>query len=243
MEHIMIYDIFHQDTDEARYLTMRYFAEYENCMYVDANYWMNPREIDAQYAGILGAYDYCEAQFGHDEAERLLCDYQNTRIRNGKKVNGLFHRHRKPDYLDFQNGKPYESSDEIFDAMDVELEKSFHAHRIYDIKSAAKNPVQNRSVLFFQKNAKISHEMDYLKCFTSCQDGYLQDKMLTAIFLSDPEYHRYYQSRFESIADMDLSIETVFHDAMRLERGRELDTKFGNMITSENQYDDDMEKE
>lgn len=243
MEHIMIYDIFHQDTDEARYLTMRYFAEYENCMYVDANYWMNPREIDAQYAGILGAYDYCEAQFGHDEAERLLCDYQNTRIRNGKKVNGLFHRHRKPDYLDFQNGKPYESSDEIFDAMDVELEKSFHAHRIYDIKSAAKNPVQNRSVLFFQKNAKISHEMDYLKCFTSCQDGYLQDKMLTAIFLSNPEYHKYYQSRFESIADMDLSIETVFREAMLLERRNDLDIKFGDMMTSENQYDDDIEKE
>lgn len=239
----MIYDIFHQNTEEACYLTMRYFAEYENQNYADRNYWMNPCEIDAQYAGMMQAHQYCEAQFGHDEAERLLCNYQNTRIRNGKKANGLFHRHRKPDYLDFQNGKPYESSDEIFDAMDVELEKSFHAHRIYDVKVAAKNSLQNRSVLFFQKKARETSKLDYLKCFTSCQDGYLQDKMLTAIFLSNPEYHKYYQSRFESIADMDLSIETVFREAMLLERRNDLDIKFGDMMTSENQYDDDIEKE
>lgn len=139
------FEIFHQDRDLGRYLTMNYFAEYENNEYCCKNYWLNPKELDAQYFGLVRAYQYCEAQFGHDEAERLLCNYQNTRIRNGKKTNGL--------------------------------------------------------------------------------------------------YHRYYQSRFESIADMDLSIEMVFREAMLLERGRELDAKFGNMITSDNQYDDDIEKE
>lgn len=211
-QHLQHYnDYFHRNDEISRSLAINYFATIENEVYYFKNYRINPREIDAEFAGLIGAHSFCEAAFGKEEAERLICLYVNTGIRHGDKA-----------FIKFQHGKPYVTTDSIYDEMSNALNRSIYAHRTYNLKLAMRNASKN-------VNARLLHQNGdkyYYQILKKEPNGYLQDQMMAALFFyqgkyyKQNDYYKYYQMRFESIQDLDLRPETVFQPQSHKERVR-----------------------
>lgn len=168
-----MYESMYQQNKLSEIVTVSHFATIQNHAYYQNmnNYLINPREIDANIAGAMGAYKTCERKFGHERAEELLCTYVNETIARTKD-NWFIHA--------LPRGRKYQNSDEIFQAMGDALERSVHTPRYYDFEKANMDLANN------QVAYALREKPDAQKLFNRLPDGFVQDCVAASFYFSQP---------------------------------------------------------
>lgn len=198
-----VVNIFNRNDVDAQCLAVNYYA----CMaapnaYYHGNYHINPREVDAQRAGLLNAYRYCNSVFGEQEAEHLICGYVNERIV------------RNSEFIEYKDDKPYQNFDDIVDAFDEAFQNAKHCHRTYNPDDAkvvcqkidgSQEVLPDDSVKFFDKIEK-SKSLKSIREQLDNRSGYEQDRILaTAYFTEHPEM-RHLQDEYVTLQKADLTV-------------------------------------
>ena len=176
-----LYDIHYKNDSISDILKYSYYAGHIDSLYVAENYFISPREIDAELVGMYQAYKFCTKKFGKEKADILLCDYVNNRIQKGIS---FVHQNSK--------NYRYNNVDDIFIDMSKAYEDSVYAHR--KVTENVKNFLTNHPDML----RKIEHE----------KIGYKQDKMMASLYLGQTR-NKYLHS-FPGLSKIDWSHETNF---------------------------------
>lgn len=195
--------LFHERNIDARCLAVNYYADASSPSYYDANYWHNPREVDAQRTGVMSAYIHCSKLFGEFEANRLICNYVNERIA------------RDSEFIGYKDGKPYDNIDDIVDAFDEAFQHAKHCHREYNPDDAkvvlqkldgSQQVLPDDSAKFFDKISK-SQTLSPIRDQFEHRSGYEQDRVLaTAYFTEHPEM-RHLLDEYPALQKADLTVQ------------------------------------
>lgn len=178
----------------SRILTMNSIACNQNEGYYHQNYWSDPREIDAQYEGLIGAYCKLSELYGSKNADKMVTYYQNKRLSMGR------------DYIPNNNGKPYHNVSEIFDTFDHVLTKSLHAQREYDIY--ADDAKSDKSAEIFG-SSRLG--MQYYDQFCNEPDGVKQNLMVGTLFTGANEYFvKHVKKNMKSVSNVSFTIQHAF---------------------------------
>ena len=151
----------------GREIGLSRIAKLYNPHYTDQNYYINPREVDAEREGMFGAYGFCIDNFGEDKANQMLCDYVNDRISIVPKLDVSF--------IHPERGCRYHDAMDIFRDMDKAYDRSIHACRKYDVQEGLK--VNDQIARF------LTEQPQYRGLFLSESDGQRQDRMSAAVAL------------------------------------------------------------
>ena len=176
-----IHKIHYDNTESFDVLRYSYYAGHIDSGYVSENYFISPREIEAEFYGMHYAYQDCVDLFGKEKADILLCDYVNNRIQKGIS---FVHQNSK--------NYRYNNVDDIFIDMSKAYEDSVYAHR--KVTENVKNFLTNHPDML----RKIEHE----------KIGYKQDKMMASLYLGQTR-NKYLHS-FPGLSKIDWSHEINF---------------------------------
>lgn len=181
-EHVHQYVQFHHvqhPTNEDVYLAVNRIARENNDLYYlyPENYYHNPREIRAEQAGVMDAYEYlCDSfpDVDEDKIEQLMLDYVNDRAKNEYY------------YLRQPLGKPFVDILDVNKAFDIAFEESKTSRRMY---------MQRNNDDFVGDLLWNQPEWDEVSnlFFSSANYGYMQDKLVAAVNLYfHPDYIKDY---------------------------------------------------
>lgn len=176
-----IHEINHKNNEYVNVLKYSYYAGHMDSSYVDVNYFISPREIEAELYGMHHAYCYCVDVFGKEKSDELLWNYVNNRIQKGIS---FVHR-------DSKNYR-YNNVDDIFIDMSKAYADSVYAQR--EITQPIKDFLHNSPYML----QRLEHE----------KIGYKQDKMMASLYLGQTR-NKYLHS-FPGLSKIDWSHETNF---------------------------------
>lgn len=184
------------DKHENLALSMCYLADHGNSFYYKGNhnYYKNLREIDAEHAGIVGAYGYLCEQFPDKikECEQLLVQYVNDKV---KLV-----REDKIDYFLDESCKEFQSLDDVTQAFDDCFVDAMSKFRVYPFNRNCDDLAMS----------KFCQDREWRKLHSRMLDaeiGVERDKMIGAIVLA---VHPEYQDKIYDLKGIDFSPTTVF---------------------------------
>ncbi len=156
------------------------------------NYFHQSHEIAAQYLGIKSCYEFSKNLFGEEKAKQLICDYVNERIR------------LHSEFVDFKNGKPYESVQSILDEFNHTFNKSIHKHKEFDTKVALREP-SSFGYYFHNHPNEVNSKLVSLR-----RDGIIQDVMMTSIYLHEEDPNDILRNRVPVFGNKNLYIGRAF---------------------------------
>lgn len=218
---------FRKKTDLSKILALNYYAGQASPEYYAGsdNYWHQPQEIAAQYAGIKAVFGYLFNQFGLVEANRMICSYVNYRI----SLQSEFVRRDNPNYR-------YHSVSSILSDFNRAFTASVTRHREYDLKQNAYDDLH--------AYAFASRNQSYLSEVSHCKNGLLQDAMMSYAYFSVTDHGIRFVPALQGISfmdDYDFDIDLSKFRKMAKKRKsleinqnelrlQELDDYIGNMI-------------
>lgn len=178
---------FNQTDTLSKALALNTYACKCSCAYSDGEnlqqYFKQPNEIAAQYAGIKYAYGYCVNVFGQEKASKLICDYVNHRIENNSE------------FISYIHNKPYDNVNDILNEFNKTFKNNLYAHRTWSKQSLTTNldPIHD----YFK------HKTDNKQIFMleHCRNGMVQDLMLSSIYLYQEDKNDYLKTRVPALKD------------------------------------------
>lgn len=184
------------DKTENLALSMCYLADQNNSFYYKGNhnYHMNLREIDAEHAGILDAYDYLCYQFPDKQAdcEQLVLDYVNHK--RELVLNGDI------DYFFDNSCRRFECIDDIDVVFSQLFVDAMNKSRSYQFNRNTNDLAMSK---FCQNNGwRLLHRK-----FLDSDSGFERDKMIGCIVLA---VHPEYQNKIYDLRFVDFSPVNVF---------------------------------
>lgn len=184
------------DKNENLALSMCYLADHDNPFYYKGNhnYYKNLREIDAEHAGIVGAYGYLCEQFPDKtkECEQLLVQYVNNKVE--------LVRQGEIDYFFDAFCKEFRSLDDVTQAFDDCFVDAMNKFRVYPFNRNCDDLAMS----------KFCQDREWRKLHSQMLDaeiGVERDKMIGAVVLA---VHPEYQDKIHDLRDIDFSPTTVF---------------------------------
>lgn len=178
------------------------------------NYWFQPKEIAAQYAGIDNAYVFCKYIFGEERANNLICNYVNNRISEGTEFIGFKGKNER-----------YMNVNDILDAFDDVFQKSIHRHRVFDHVKAVIE-------LYSEYGSYVRKHMDMFTTMFGMvnvspvgreRDGAYQDVLMASVYLQERESHGLW--RLKALSSQRDVLDRAFEKTVR--KGFSLDDTAG----------------
>lgn len=176
-----IHEANHKNDEYVNVLKYSYYAGHMDSSYVDVNYFISPREIEAELYGMYHAYCYCVDVFGKEMSDKLLCNYANNRMQKGIS---FVHRNSK--------NYRYNNVDDIFTDMSKAYADSVYAQR--EITQPIKDFLHNSPYML----QRLEHE----------KIGYKQDRMIASLYLG--QTRNKYLHYLPGLSKIDWSHETNF---------------------------------
>lgn len=133
------------------------------------NYWRNPREINAEYEGIVNTYEYLSVLYDEDKAKGMILDYINS------KTGNYFIPVRD------ENGNCINKSlNDIDSAFKLAYEQSKQIKRLY-----------NTDYINIDKSFIYGQELDsnFVEDFLQVNNPIQQDRLLTGLYLQNLNLH------------------------------------------------------
>lgn len=127
------------------------------------NYFHNPREIDAEYEGIIGAHEYLSNLYSEDIANELILDYINNKDYG---------------YYFINTSSPYTLIEDVDQAFKEAYENSKKDKRKY----RAWSKDEDESIRY-----ALGLNGTFLSCFSKIKDPAIQDKILAGAYLKSLE--------------------------------------------------------
>ena len=159
---------FQKDTPLSKILALNYYACQSSWNYygffngkISDQYFKQPHEIAAQYAGIFYANQFLAEKYSEEEVNEMICSYVNGRI----KTNSEF----------IKGNAEYQTVENILKDMDETFRKSIFMHRNY------RHSKENFDLLVDFSNTIQSQNL--LARVENCKDGLKQDYMMAAIYM------------------------------------------------------------
>lgn len=182
---------FHCDDELSKILSMNHFAckassEYYN-PYRPHRYLYHPREIAAQYAGIVVGCDFLQDYYDSEMANDMICGYVNDRISKKSEFikNGFLQR--------------YHDVNDILQSFQTVFDRRVYEHRSLNRRVAMR---QNGAYTdYFRQNPDSIHQT-YI---SMCQNGVKQDLMLSSIYFYQEDMNDRYRSIYKSLEDVPYS--------------------------------------
>ena len=206
------YDDMQRDTEYAKILAYNDLTSYDTSLRYYSrpdNYYNNPRELLAEYNGIISSYEYLSINYDDLIANELILKYVNMRVNDGEHRN----------YFIKKNVSNFEDIEIVFNK---EYDMSVEHKRIY--QKSDKNTDSDKVMRYLKQ-----HDLIFDK-FCNASSAIEQDKMIAAVVLYfKPELQTYYHS----LDDEDMSIETVFNI-----KERQLPSEFEEILRQDTISDD-----
>ena len=183
-----ILNMFHETDSLSKALAMNHFACKASDEYQygknGRQYFRQPKEIAAQYVGIKCGYDVLTDAYGNQEANRMICDYVNYRIRQNSE------------FIGFRQTKPYTTVDDILKAFQNVFEKRVYEHRSLS-GTRAKEELSPYAFFFSENNMPSCRS--YL---SRCMNGAKQDLMLASIYFYQEDKNDRYRGIYQALEDV-----------------------------------------
>lgn len=180
------------------YISLSRLLMTNNENYYDKNYLCMPHEIDAEYYGILNAYDYLidnpYIKVSREDCEKLVVNYVNGFFKDGHKYAYYI---KLPD-----NKEQFTSMAEIKRAFETAFEMSKHQDRHMDLN-------WDDEAMRFLKNYSFNQIYDDMIHDNEPQigKGFRTDIKITSIALT---IHPKLKDRFSRLDGFDLSFKNIF---------------------------------
>lgn len=164
-------------------------ATYKNLMLTKATWRERPHEIDAEFSGVMGAWDFlsdmCHAQ---KDADACMLDYINFRCRNS-------------DYMLSARENGYESKDQVVRAFEDAYNSSLNDPRIV---VGGLNGLKDEFNMLLESDKGIqSLFYPWFRQILDAKTGAEQDELMSRLVL---HIHPELQQQYSCLADKNLSI-------------------------------------
>lgn len=208
------YGQFFKGGDLARVLAYSHYACECSYAYYNVNdfdkYRQHPHEIAAQYSGVKACYEFCSAVYGEVKANDLMCCYLNFRVKNDSEF--------------VVTDKKYVFVNEFLDDISNQFEQSLHRRRSFPLTG-----VLCMDVLQDYVNADMNR-VSNLQKIHRCKDGFLQDQMLTAIYLQVEDKNGWLEDNLEVFRQNHLSFDGLFKFSVFRKKEKLCDMSFNDLV-------------
>lgn len=167
---------FTRNTSLSKVLALNHYACQGSKYYYEGfgpfksdQYWKQPYEIAAQYAGIKGAYCYLSRKWGQENATEAICAYETFRQDNQCAFLG--------------NHKTYTDVDSILNDLNKKFQKCIYAKRDYDFNEAKQFPHDS-----LRRFAAFKQDYSYISRIENCRNGLKSDWMMASAYVWCRDY-------------------------------------------------------
>lgn len=154
---------FNRQTSLSKVLALNHYAckgseyYYENFgAFQSDQYWNQPHEIAAQYAGIKAAHTYLSDLWGEDSATEAICAYERFRQENRCAF--------------LPTNVSYSNVDDILEGLNQRFQDCVFAHRHYQWSESREFPIDSIRSL-----AAAKRDSRYVTSVETCKNGLKQD--------------------------------------------------------------------